>query len=101
LLRAAVDARDLLYSDALSAEFVIAWPPFEMSWPAPATVLQPASAAVPAIRSRAMSRVMSVPLMKIASIDSRALQFIVRQRSGRSPYRPTGHQASRSGLIPC
>lgn len=45
-----------------SAELEMACPPFEMSWPAPETVLQPASAAVPAISSKAMSRDMSVPL---------------------------------------
>jgi hypothetical protein len=45
-----------------SAEFEMAWPPFEISWPAPDMVLQPARAAVPAISNKAMSRVMSVPL---------------------------------------
>ena len=46
---------------ACSAELWMAWPPFDMSSPAPATVLQPARRAVPAIRSQAMSRVMLPP----------------------------------------
>ncbi len=46
----------------LSAEFVMALPPFEISWPAPAMVLQPARTAVPASSSKAISRVMFIPL---------------------------------------
>ena len=38
----------------------MAWPPFEMSWPAPATVLQAASKTVAASENKAMSRVMRV-----------------------------------------
>jgi hypothetical protein len=49
---------------AFSAELLMALPPFEMSWPAPAIVLQPASAAVPAMRSKAISRFMDVLLVE-------------------------------------
>jgi hypothetical protein len=50
---------------AFSAEFDNALPPFEISWPAPAMVLQPESAATePAMRSKAISRVMKVLLCR-------------------------------------
>jgi hypothetical protein len=54
---------------AFSAEFVMASPPFEISCPAPAIVLQPASAAVPAMRSKAISRFMKVLLVENALVD--------------------------------
>ncbi|SIT38917.1 hypothetical protein BN2475_180040 [Paraburkholderia ribeironis] len=57
---------------AFSAEFVMACPPFEISSPAPAIVLQPASAAVPAMRSKAISRFMRILLVENASVDGPA-----------------------------
>jgi hypothetical protein len=69
---------------AFSAELVSALPPLEMSWPAPAIVLQPvATMAVPTTKSKAISRVMKVLLVENASVD------VVRP----------GY-ASRSGLDP-
>jgi hypothetical protein len=53
----------------------MALPPFEISSPAPAIVLQPASAAAePAMRSKAISRViMEVLPVEDASVDVPAL----------------------------
>lgn len=59
---------------ACSAEFVMALPPFEISCPAPAIVLQPARAAVPAMRSKAISRFMRVLLVENASVDVPVLE---------------------------
>lgn len=47
-------------SECFSAELVMALPPFEMSWPAPATVLQAVSKTVLPNTISAMSRVMRV-----------------------------------------
>jgi hypothetical protein len=48
-----------LFSSAL---LVIAWPPFEISWPAPATVLHPAKTTTPAISKSEKSLVILNPL---------------------------------------
>ncbi|KVE24567.1 hypothetical protein WS67_20960 [Burkholderia singularis] len=57
---------------AFSAVFEMAWPPFEMSWPTPAIVLQPASAAVKINSAAAITRFIRFLLINaVASTSAR------------------------------
>ncbi|CAN0647134.1 hypothetical protein BCEP27_90139 [Burkholderia cepacia] len=85
---------------AFSAVSLIAWPPFEISWPTPATVLQPASAAVTTSSIAAIVRVILI-LLRINKPDGRIVcgavpgktpgtgpDLIIRRRPRRATTNP-------------
>ncbi|ABE37195.1 hypothetical protein Bxe_C1345 [Paraburkholderia xenovorans LB400] len=76
---------------ACSAVLWTAWPPLEISSPAPATVLQPASRAVPAIRNKAMNCIM-LSFFLFCGISVTASGSEPKHAWGAVPIRPSADQ---------